>query len=267
YKLSNTVSRDVPVDAETVIHGASYFGQATFDAYSQLFLTGAVRNDGSSTFDQNHLRSWFPKASVAWEFTKSLGERPILSFGKLRASYGEAGQEPDPYLTSTIYSGSTVIGGYTQGMGANPTLAGFGGLASSIVKGANTLRPERTKEFETGFDVGLFHEKSDLSFTFYRAITSDVILLTPLARSSGYDLDIHATKDATHPCGGAPQGAYFIAATGEPVVDNQQRVIGNPNPRWTGSLRSAVRFHKLQLSGLLDLKHGGQIYNGTKAAL
>ncbi len=364
YKLSNTVTRDVPVDAETVIHGASYFGQATFDAYGQLFLTGAVRNDGSSTFDQNHLRSWFPKASVAWEFTKAVGERPLLSFGKLRASYGEAGQEPDPYLTSTIYSGSTVIGGYTQGMGANPTLAGFGGLASSIVKGANTLRPERTKEFETGFDVGLFHEKSDLSFTFYRAITSDVILLTPLAPSSGYereaknsatfrnrgfevslnarpiqhanvgwdvglqwasnrslvqslggptfvyldpnnnspraaviqgqevgvfydvglarcgispaglnavvagyDLDIHATKDATHPCGGAPQGAYFIAATGEPVVDNQQRVIGNPNPRWTGSLRSAVRFHKLQLSGLLDLKHGGQIYNGTKAAL
>ena len=84
---------------------------------------------------------------------------------------------------------------------------------------------------------------------------------------AGYDLDIHATKDTTHPCGGAPQGAYFIAATGEPVVDNQQRVIGNPNPRWTGSLRSAVRFHKLQLSGLLDLKHGGQIYNGTKAAL
>src|SRR5256885_10294265 len=53
YKLSNTVSRDVPVDAETVIHGAAYFGQPTFDAYSQLFLTGAVRNDGSSTFYQN----------------------------------------------------------------------------------------------------------------------------------------------------------------------------------------------------------------------
>lgn len=364
YKLSNTVTRDVPIDAETVIHGQSYFGQATFDIYNQLFLAVAARNDGSSTFDQNHLRSWFPKASAAWEFTKTLGQRPMLTFGKLRASYGEAGQEPDPYLTSTIFSGSTAIGGYVQSTGANPSQSGLGGLASSIVKGANTLRPERTKEFEAGFDLGLWRDKADLSLTYYRAITSDVILLTPLAPSSGYerearnsatfrnrglelslnlrpiqretfgweiglqwaanrslvldlggpqfvlldpnglrptgvvmegqevgvlfdlglarcgispagmnavvtgyDLDITAAPDATHPCGGAPHGAYFIDATGEPVVDNTLRVIGNPNPRWTGSIRSALRFRKLELSGLLDIKHGGQIYNGTRAAL
>src|SRR5207248_658288 len=142
---------------------------------------------GTLTFDQNHLRSWFPKGSVAWEFTKKIGERPVLSYGKLRASYGEAGQEPDPYLMSTVFSGITPIGGYTQGMGANPVQSGFGGLASSIVKGANTLRPERTKEFETGFDLGLFRDKADLNFTYYNAKTYDVILLTPLAPSTGYE--------------------------------------------------------------------------------
>ncbi|PYP01983.1 MAG: hypothetical protein DMD57_12360 [Gemmatimonadetes bacterium] len=364
FKLSNTVTRDVPIDAETVVHDASYFGQATFDMYNQVFVTAAVRNDGSSTFDQNHLRSWFPKGSVAWEFTKKIGERPVLSYGKLRASYGEAGQEPDPYLMSTVFSGITPIGGYTQGMGANPVQSGFGGLASSIVKGANTLRPERTKEFETGFDLGLFRDKADLNFTYYNAKTYDVILLTPLAPSTGYerearnsatfrnrgyelslnvrpiqtselgwdvgfqwaqnrslvvdlggpkfvyldpnftspraaviagqevgvfydvglarcglspagmdavvagyDLDIHAANDAAHPCGGAPQGAYFIDTNGEPVLDNTQRVIGNPNPRWTGSVRSSFHYRKLQVSGLLDIKHGGQIANGTKAAL
>jgi len=364
YKLSNTVARDIPIDAETVIHGESYFGQATFDLYDQLYLTGAVRNDGSSTFDQSHLRSWFPKASAAWEFTKTIGERPILSYGKLRTSYGEAGQEPDPYLTSTIYSGSTVIGGYVQSTGANPSLAGFGGLASSIVKGASALRPERTKEFETGVDLGVFRDKADLSVTFYNATTSDVILLTPLAPSSGYerearnsakfrnrgyevslnvrpvqnatlawdvgfqwasnrskvlslggpqfvrldpngltpsavvlegqeigvfydlglarcgispggmnavvagfDLDPNATPGPTAPCAGAPRGAYFIDVTGEPVIDNTLRVIGNPNPRWTGSVRSSIKFRKFQVSGLLDIKHGGQMFNGTKAAL
>jgi len=364
YKLSNTVTRDIPIDNETVIHNESYFGQATFDLYDQVYLTAAARIDGSSTFDQSHLRSWFPKASAAWEFTKTVGQRPILTYGKLRASYGEAGQEPDPYLTSTIFSGSTVIGGFVQSTGANPSQSGLGGLASSIVKGANTLRPERTKEFETGFDVGLLRDKADLSFTYYRAITSDVILLTPLSPSSGYereaknsakfrnkgyevslnvrpiqlasfgwdvglqwarnrsmvldlggpqfvrldpnglrpsavvmegqeigvfydlglarcgispagmnavvagyDLDITAPNDATHPCGGAARGAYFIDVTGEPVVDNTERVIGNPNPRWTGSTRSSFRFRKVQVSGLLDIKHGGQIYNGTRAAL
>ncbi|HEU5260337.1 MAG TPA: SusC/RagA family TonB-linked outer membrane protein [Gemmatimonadales bacterium] len=364
YKLSNTVTRDIPIDGETVIHGEAYFGQATVDLYNQLYLTGALRNDGSSTFDQSHLRSWFPKASAAWEFTKAIGERPILTYGKARVSYGEAGQEPDPYLTSTIFSGAALIGGYTQGMGSTPTQGGFGGLASSIVKGASTLRPERTKEFETGVDLGVLRDKADLSLTFYNATTSDVILLTPLSPSSGYerearnsakfrnrgyevslnvrpirtttlawdvglqwasnrskvlslggpefvrldpngltpfavvlegaeigvfhdlglarcglspggmnavvtgyDLDPNAAPGPTAPCAGAPRGAYFIGVNGEPVVDNTLRVIGNPNPRWTGSVRSSIKFRKFQLSGLLDIKHGGQMYNGTKAAL
>ncbi len=84
---------------------------------------------------------------------------------------------------------------------------------------------------------------------------------------TGYDLDPHAAPGPTAPCVGAPVGAFFVDTTGEPVVDNTQRVIGNPNPRWTGSVRSSIRFHKLQVSGLLDIKHGGQIYNGTRAAL
>jgi hypothetical protein len=50
-------------------------------------------------------------------------------------------------------------------------------------------------------------------------------------------------------------------------LDNTQRVIGNPNPRWTGSVRSSFRYKKLQVSGLLDIRHGGQMDNGTKAAL
>lgn len=364
YKLSNTVTRDIPIDAETVIHGESYFGQATLDLYSQLYLTGAVRNDGSSTFDQNHVRSWFPKASVAWEFTKVLGERPILGYGKARVSYGQAGQEPDPYLTSTIFSGAALLGGYTQGMGSTPTQAGFGGLASSIVKGANTLRPERTKEIEGGVDLAVLRDRADLSFTFYNATTTDVILLTPLAPSSGYerearnsakfrnrgyevsfnvrpvrtamiawdvgfqwasnrsrvlslggpqfvrldpngltpsavviegeeigvfydlglarcgvspggigavvagyDLDPGAAPGPAAPCVGAPRGAYFIDATGEPVIDNTLRVVGNPNPRWTGSVRTSFQYRKIHVSGLLDVRHGGQMYNGTKAAL
>jgi TonB-linked SusC/RagA family outer membrane protein len=356
FKLSNTVTRDTPIDAEQAIHSESYFGQATFDFFEQLYLTAALRNDGSSTFDKNHRRSWFPKASAAWTFTKVTGENPALSYGKLRVAYGEAGQEPDPYLTSNIFDGSTLVGGYTQGTGSNPSQGGFGGLASSIVKGADQLRPERTKEFEAGVDLGLLGDRADLSFTYYRAITTDVILLAPLAPSSGYErearnaakfrnagaevslnirpitkgsfawdvglmwgknqsrvLDLGGPEfvkldpnnnspfsvvqkgeevgvyrdqglvrcgispnglgaavpdvDLATVCGGAARGAYYIDATGFPVVDENERIVGNPNPRWTGSVRTGLRFKKISLSGLLDIKHGGQVYNGTKSAL
>jgi TonB-linked SusC/RagA family outer membrane protein len=67
---------------------------------------------------------------------------------------------------------------------------------------------------------------------------------------------------------GWQEGDLYIDATGFPVEDPDRRVIGDPNPDWTGSLRSTFTFfNKLRLSGLLDVKHGGDMLNGTKGAL
>jgi TonB-linked SusC/RagA family outer membrane protein len=358
YKLSNTVNRDLPTDVETNIHRESYFGQATVDLFDQLYLTGALRNDGSSTFGSEDQRNWFPKGSVAWTFTNYLGEQPWVTFGKLRVAYGEAGTEPLPYFTSPIYnSGSVLLTPISQGTGLSPSQGGRGGLYTWIVKAADRLLPERTKEFETGFDLGLYREKADVSFTFYNAITQDVILLTPLSPSTGYfvqpqnsaefrnrgyevalnlrpittqdfgwdvglqwarnqslvtQLDaatfipLDGTNTLTpysgamegHPvgvfydfgwvrcglspngmgaavpgvdlatvCAGQPDGALYIAANGFPRADPTRRVLADPNPDWTGSVRSGVRYKNWQLSGLVDIRRGGDIHNGTRSAL
>ena len=177
FKLQNTVQRDPPLDAEQNVHTESYFGQATLDLYDQLYLTAALRNDGSSTYSEENRRSWFPKASVAWEFTKSVGQGPALTYGKLRMAYGEAGQEPSPYLTSSTFQSNVPLSGITQGTGNLPVQNGLPGLATSITQGAEDLRPERSKEFEAGVDLGLIRDIADLSFTYYRTITDDVILL------------------------------------------------------------------------------------------
>jgi len=353
--LANTVNRDPTIDQIQEIRTEAYFGQATLDLYNQLYLTLAARNDGSSTFDRQNLRSWFPKASAAWTFTKLLGESDVLPYGKLRVAYGEAGQEPLPYLTSQTYTTASFTT-IAQGVGLTPTQNGFGGLASSFQKASTTLIPERTREFETGFDVGLFKDRADASFTFYEARTDNVILTVPLAPSSGFlqqaqqgakfrnrgvevtlnvrpftsanaswevgvqwarnrskvlqllgsnfvNLDpqyitpfavamegqpigvfydfgwarcgvspnglgaVIPGVDLAQVCAGAPRGALYIGADGFPVGDPNARVIGDPNPDWTGSVRSTVRLRKWQFSGLVDIKHGGVIYNGTKGAL
>jgi TonB-linked SusC/RagA family outer membrane protein len=351
FKLSNTVTRDNPIDNETVIHNSSFFGQATFDLWDQVFLTAAARNDGSSTFSEEHRRSWYPKASISWDATRMLGESDYLGLLKLRAAYGETGQEPLPYLTSSVYS-TTLLSGVTQGTGLSPTQNGFGGLASSLIKGATDLRPERTKELELGFDFNLFRNFADASFTYYNARTEDVILNVALPPSTGFtqqaqnagvfrnrgievSLNLHPIQrkdlawdvgfqygrnksrvleltgvdfvalDGTSTitpfavakkgeevgvfydfgvvrcgesspdavagleaaCAGKPKGAMYIGADGFPVADEQQRVIGNPNPDWTGSIRSGLTFRQFEFSGLLDIKHGGVIYNGTRGAL
>jgi len=47
-----------------------------------------------------------------------------------------------------------------------------------------------------------------------------------------------------------------------------QLCFADGNPDWTGSVRTALTvFRKLQFSALLDIKRGGDIWNGTKGAL
>jgi TonB-linked SusC/RagA family outer membrane protein len=352
FKLTNTVTQDLPIDAEQVIHDVGWFGQGTVDIKGQLHLAAAVRNDGSSTFGQSNLRSWFPKGSAAWEFTKAIGEQSWLSYGKARAAYGEAGIEPLPYLTSQTYSSSVLLGGSNT-----PSQGGLAGLASSV-KAADVLKPERSKEFETGVDLGFLKDRADLSVTWYNKTTSDVILLAPVNPSSGYsfqaknaatirnrgwevslnarpvqqpdygwDVGLQWARNRSlvqqlptglqyvvigdfnrqvamtgQPigvylgtgfmrcgisnnadsvvinaagamgvlgtfCSSAPTGALFIGPDGYPVQDPDLRIVQDPNYSWTASVRSSFRYRKFQIAGLVDIRHGGQIWNGTKGAL
>ncbi|HEX7118156.1 MAG TPA: SusC/RagA family TonB-linked outer membrane protein [Longimicrobiales bacterium] len=67
---------------------------------------------------------------------------------------------------------------------------------------------------------------------------------------------------------GQPDGALYIAENGFPLLDGQDRVVGDPNPDWTASISSSFTlFGNLTISGLIDIKHGGQVWNGTKGAL
>jgi TonB-linked SusC/RagA family outer membrane protein len=70
-------------------------------------------------------------------------------------------------------------------------------------------------------------------------------------------------------CQGAPAGAIYLGADGRPILDNTSSsyVLGDPNPDWTGSVRTNFRIGKLSVGGLLDIRHGGIAYNGTKGAL
>jgi TonB-linked SusC/RagA family outer membrane protein len=358
FNILNTLSRDPPSDYQTEVRGDSYFGQLTIDLFNQLFLTGALRRDGSSTFDEDNRYANFPKASAAWTFTNLYNPGNFLTFGKARISYGEAGQEPQPYLTTSTFSGNALTGQISQGTGFTPVQSGRGGLYNNVTKPARTLQPERTKELEGGFDIGLWRDRVDFSATWYDSRTNDVILITPVSPSTGYqfeaknagiidnsgvelsvnlrpinrptygweisagygrnrsnvvdiagaaflltDNNLIATVaqegfpmgvvrangwvrcnlspsnvipgvDLDAVCAGQPHGAVYIddgtncsPEPGMPCADDNIRVIADPNPKWTGNLRSSFRYKKATISGLLDIRRGGQIVNGTRGAL
>lgn len=186
YQLENTVTRN-SYEYEYLIQTESFFGQGTFDLFKQLYLTAALRNDGSSTFGANQRRHWFPKYSAAWEFTKfSLLPRiPYFNFGKLRMAYGEAGIQPAVYSTTTGFISGMRSGYWTGTLNAG-MYDNVGGFYSSSIAPAEDLRPERTKEFEVGTNLGFLNSRLGLDLTYYKSRSEDVIFRVPLPPSTGY---------------------------------------------------------------------------------
>lgn len=186
FVITNTVQVDAN-DMETLVHRESYFGQATADLWDQLFLTGALRNDGFSTFGNNNRRHWFPKASAAWTFTKAIaGLTNKIDFAKVRAAYGETGREPNVYSTLNAFSVGRFgeYGGDASGV-LRTIYMGQAGLIGPDSVGSDSLRPERTREYEGGLDFGLFKGFMDMGISYYNSRTSDVIFEAPTPPSSG----------------------------------------------------------------------------------
>ncbi len=364
FTLNNVATIAPPLDFESKVRSEGYFGQSTLNLWEQLALTGRVRYDGVSTFGSRNRRNWFPGAQAAWQFHKALaGLGNVVSYGKLRAAYGETGKEPQPYLQAPGFVGQGSFTDYAVSLAASQ--AGVGGLYTRFTKPAFGLKPERTKETELGFDVAVFDDVADLSFTWYNKRTLDAIVQLPVAASTGYQFEnanggefrnkgtewmlnirpiqrrnltwelgfqvgtnrnrVVSLKGADflsyggiggfgistaivgYPVGtfydldfvrcgrgivlddGSPSGfdidancsageqsrkamyiddgTFSTNGAGFPIVDQTFRIIGSPEPDWTGSLRSTVRVGKFTFSGLLDIKNGGLVYNGTRGAL
>ena len=80
---------------------------------------------------------------------------------------------------------------------------------------------------------------------------------------------VSGLADVDSACGaGAKKGALYISGVdNQPVVDPDERVIADPNPHWTAGLNGQVRVGHLQFSTLFDIRRGGQVWDGTRAAL
>ena len=188
FTLNNTVNSNLQSqNYSSLVRVAGYFAQAGVDLWDQLYVTAAIRADQSSTFPKADRTNYYPKASVAWNAfgTSSRGAVGPLSYLKLRAAYGAVGREPIAYQTLDAFSNGA-IGLDFGGGSTSPTQNGKGGLVSDTVKGAPTLKPERTGEFEGGFDFGLFKQRVDGGVTLYNAKTTDVIFFLPVPVSTGY---------------------------------------------------------------------------------
>ena len=151
-----------------------------FGVSDELFinLTGAL--EASSTMNDSF---FYPAADVAWNFTNTAINSGVISFGKLRASYGIVGVQPSPHRFDTLAEGGFSYSTYSDPLSIDSFGGGFR-LDNNL--GNPNLKPELKTEWEIGTDLRFFNNDLTFSFTYYNNKIEDILLNVSLSPSSGF---------------------------------------------------------------------------------
>ena len=153
----------------------SVYGTVQFDYNNYLFVEASARNDWSSTLAPDNWSYFYPSVSTSFVFTDAFElNKDILSFGKIRASYAEVGNDLQAGQLEPIF----IVNGLAHGGQT------FGQILST--RAPENLRPERTKSYEVGLDAWFFRNRIKLSGTYYFAGTEDQIIQAPVSKPSGF---------------------------------------------------------------------------------
>lgn len=142
----------------------------------RLFATVAARTDNNSAFGSNFGWILYPAASLSWVASDEsfFPRNDMLSSLRLRTAYGESGQRPNFRDAITYFNTQTV----TTPTGDVPGIQ-VGGTGNA------DLEPERSREFEVGFEIGLLRDRVLLDFTSYNKRTKNLLIARPLPPSLG----------------------------------------------------------------------------------
>jgi TonB-linked SusC/RagA family outer membrane protein len=338
----NGASTAIPgVDDRSELSISGAYLQQNFKYKNQLFITGAVRVDGSSVFGKDQRNQVYTKVSGSYlisetGFFAKMGASKWWNLFKIRAAYGESGN-------------LTGIGAYSRfNLYSTNAYLGRSALFSSSTLANENVKPERQKEFEIGADLSFFNGRLGVQFNWYNKRVQDLLINRNIAPTTGFSslLDnfgslenkgtelvltatpvkkndfqwnisiIHnrnrnkavkigqaltllstnsgapvailegqpigvfygtffardAKGDFIKNAGGIPQQERGLQnsplvytsqrdASGLPTGAVLRKIIGDPNPDWTGTIVNEFMYKKLSLRIQLDAVQGVDVFN------
>ena len=338
YNLSNSAS---VFGSEAIFkkRTAAVYTDIGLDWRSTLFFNATFRREWSTTLPEDNNYFDYPSFNGSFVFSElpALVDSDILSFGRIRASYAQIGNDAPIYGTFQTYSSAAAGDGWTT-VGIRFPNYGTAGYQVGNTLANPELRPEKATSYEFGFDVRFLQGRLGLDFTYFDMKNEDLILSVPIATSSGYyfanlnaasmtnkgiEIVLNAipvrTSDITwevdfnftrinntvtalaegvdnvflggfigkqvravvdNPYGSIfgtdyirdDQGRLIIdddpnsASYGYPMMDPEDKNIGNVMPDWTLGIYNGFRYRNFALNALLDIKVGGKMWNGTRGA-
>jgi len=179
--VPNFFNIDASIDRPTVSNYneqkevRSLFGTATIGYQDLVYLDLTGRNDWSSALPDDNNSFFYYGVSGSLVFTEfdMFSNQDVLSFGKLRASIAQVGNDLDPFrVFQTFNSGSP-----------------FGSLPTQSVP--NTLfnpdlEPAISSDYEFGIDLRFLDGRLRTDVNYYNSVRENEILELDVSGASGY---------------------------------------------------------------------------------
>ena len=165
----------------------SYFGRLGYTYDNRYSLQGNFRADAFDTSKLPADKRWgyFPSVSAGWtisneKFFKNLVPDNIVSFAKLRASWGRNGNIN--VLSGYKYSSSIATGGQWYQYGNSSTVTN-GSMPSGLAN--PNLTWETSDQLDFGLDLRLFNDALTISMDYYKKTTKDLLVDAPCLPETG----------------------------------------------------------------------------------
>lgn len=204
---ASTILPAADARGELSITGA--YLQQNFRYKNQLFLTGAVRVDGSSVFAKEERNQVYVKLSGSYllsetEFWSSSGLSSWWDQFKVRVAYGQSGNLTGigPYDRFNAYSSISFLGRTS--------------FTSSSILANTQMRPERQNELEIGTDMSFFDNRLGFTLNYYRKEVTDLLFDRVIAPTNGFSsrLDNFGTLE---------NKGFEVVLTGAPIRNKDLR--------------------------------------------
>ncbi len=173
YSLNNSASPiQFPNETDEELAVDGYFASFNLNYGGFFNLEATGRRDESSSLPDGENVYYYPSVSAGFTFSEFV-DAEWLSFGKIRGSWAEVGNTAPPHSLKDNYDRPSNFG--STGLYTIPS-----------TKNNPNLKPERTKSWEVGVQLGVFNDRATLDVNYYDQNTTDQILATEVSRSTGY---------------------------------------------------------------------------------
>jgi TonB-dependent starch-binding outer membrane protein SusC len=152
------------------------YAEQQFAWRDRVYANAALRGDRNSAFGTTISWIWYPSISTSWVISEEAFFPTLtwLSSMRLRGAVGQSGLRPG--ATAALQSFAATV----------TTFAGRDQPAIVINQIGNPeLRPERTTEYEVGFEAGLIEGQVGVELTYFNKRSQDALVNRPLPPSLG----------------------------------------------------------------------------------